>query len=47
MTLQTIPATLLDRLRAVDTPTVCNAIEVAPGRRGFARFTRALAGRGL
>ena len=40
MTLQTIPATLLDRLRAVDTPTVCNAIEVAQGRRGFDRFTR-------
>ena len=27
-------------LRAVDTPTVCNAIEVAQGRRGFANFTR-------
>lgn len=24
----------------VDTPTVCNAIEVAEGRRGFNRFTR-------
>lgn len=32
---------LLARLRAVDTPTVCNAIEVAEGRRGFAAFTRA------
>ncbi len=31
---------LLARLRAVDTPTVCNAIEVAQGRRGFAAFTR-------
>ena len=32
--------TLLALLRSVDTPTVCNAIEVAEGRRGFARFTR-------
>ena len=32
--------TLLARLRAVDTPSVCNAIEVAQGRRGFAGFTR-------
>lgn len=32
--------TLLSLLRAVDTPTVCNAIEVAQGRRGFAAFTR-------
>lgn len=31
---------LLALLRAVDTPTVCNAIEVAEGRRGFDRFTR-------
>ncbi len=31
---------LLDLLRAVDTPSVCNAIEVAQGRRGFDRFTR-------
>lgn len=31
---------LLDLLRRVDTPTVCNAIEVAQGRRGFAGFTR-------
>ena len=30
---------LLDRLRGFDTPTVCNAIEVAQGRRGFDRFT--------
>ncbi|ABV94870.1 conserved hypothetical protein [Dinoroseobacter shibae DFL 12 = DSM 16493] len=35
-----IPPTLLDRLRAVDTPTVCNAIEVVQGGRGFARLTR-------
>lgn len=31
---------LLDLLRGVDTPTVCNAIEVVQGRRGFDRFTR-------
>lgn len=31
---------LLDMLRAVDTPTVCNAIEVVQGKRGFADFTR-------
>lgn len=31
---------LLDLLRRVDTPTVCNAIEVAQGRRGFSNFTR-------
>lgn len=35
-----ISDTLLHRLRSVDTPTVCNAIEVAQGRRGFNRFTR-------
>ena len=27
-------------LKSVDTPTVCNAIEVAQGRRGFNAFTR-------
>ncbi|NSX54634.1 RraA family protein [Parasulfitobacter algicola] len=32
--------TLLDLLRQVDTPTVCNAIEVAEGKRGFDDFTR-------
>ncbi len=31
---------LLQRLQAIDTPTVCNAIEVAQGKRGFANFTR-------
>lgn len=31
---------LLDLLKSVDTPTVCNAIEVAQGQRGFNRFTR-------
>ncbi len=32
--------TLLELLRRVDTPTVCNAIEVAQGKRGFSSFTR-------
>ena len=31
---------LLARLAAVDTPSVCNAVEVAEGRRGFGRYTR-------
>ena len=31
---------LLATLRDHDTPTVCNAIEVAQGKRGFAAFTR-------
>ena len=31
---------LLQRLREISTPTVCNAIEVAQGRRGFGAFTR-------
>ena len=31
---------LFDLLRSVDTPTVCNAIEVAQGKRGFNGFTR-------
>jgi regulator of RNase E activity RraA len=31
---------LLNLLRQVDTPTVCNAIEVAQGKRGFDAFTR-------
>lgn len=35
-----IPDDLLALLRQVDTPTVCNAIEVAQGKRGFNRFTR-------
>lgn len=35
-----IPEDLLALLRKVDTPTVCNAIEVAQERRGFNRFTR-------
>lgn len=35
-----IPDRLLRLLQSVDTPTVCNAIEVAQGQRGFNRFTR-------
>jgi len=31
---------LLKVLQSVDTPTVCNAIEVAQGKRGFNAFTR-------
>ncbi len=31
---------LLKLLQSVDTPTVCNAIEVAQGKRGFSDFTR-------
>lgn len=31
---------LVSLLRSVDTPTVCNAIEIAQGRRGFNAFTR-------
>ncbi|OEF48394.1 acyl transferase, partial [Enterovibrio norvegicus] len=32
--------TLYELLISVDTPTVCNAIEVAQGKRGFNDFTR-------
>jgi len=31
---------LFELLKQCDTPTVCNAIEVAQGKRGFANFTR-------
>lgn len=31
---------LFEILKSVDTPSVCNAIEVAQGQRGFANFTR-------
>ena len=31
---------LLELLRQVDTPTVCNAIEIAQGQRGFSQFTK-------
>ena len=36
-----IPDDLLDTMRHCDTPTICNAIEVAQGERGFAGFTKA------
>ena len=36
----TIAADLARVLASVDTPTVCNAIEVAEGRRGFQGYTR-------
>ena len=35
-----IDSELLELLKSVDTPTVCNAIEVAHGKRGFSQFTR-------
>lgn len=35
-----IPADLLALLQRVDTPTVCNAIEVAQGKRGFDAYTK-------
>ncbi|MCU0832724.1 MAG: RraA family protein [Rhizobiaceae bacterium] len=35
-----LPERLLALLRSVDTPTVCNAIEVVQGKRGFNGFTR-------
>ena len=35
-----IPADLLELLQKVDTPTVCNAIEVAQGKRGFDAYTK-------
>jgi regulator of RNase E activity RraA len=34
--------TLLELLTSVDTPTVCNAIEVVQGKRGFGAFTRVM-----
>ena len=40
MTQEALSDELLQLLRSVDTPTVCNAIEVAQGRRGFSRFTK-------
>jgi regulator of RNase E activity RraA len=40
MTVRVLSESLLNLLRKVDTPTVCNAIEVAQGERGFDRFTR-------
>lgn len=35
-----LPIGLVELLRAVDTPTVCNAIETAQGKRGFQGYTR-------
>lgn len=35
-----LTASTLDVLQRVDTPTVCNAIELAQGKRGFDRFTK-------
>lgn len=35
-----IDPALFSLLRSVDTPTVCNAIELVQGRRGFKDFTR-------
>lgn len=35
-----IDPALLELLSKVDTPTVCNAIEVAQGKRGFNQFTK-------
>ena len=36
----TLPDGLLDLMQRVDTPTVCNAIEVAQGKRGFDGYTK-------
>jgi hypothetical protein len=35
-----ISQSLFEELRAVDTPTVCETIEVAQGKRGFNRSTK-------
>lgn len=40
MALPDLTDDLLTLLRRIDTPTVCNAIEVVQGKRGFAGFTR-------
>lgn len=39
MSTSTLSPELLDLLKSVDTPSVCNAIEVAQGKRGFDNFT--------
>jgi len=36
-----ISGDLLETMRHYDTPTICNAIEVAQGERGFADYTKA------
>ena len=40
MALPMIDDALLALLQGADTPTVCNAIEVVQGKRGFSAFTR-------
>ena len=40
MTYPNLSDSLVSLLKKVDTPTVCNAIEVAQKQRGFAAFTR-------
>ncbi len=40
MTDQKLSSSLLELLQKVDTPTVCNAIEVAQGQRGFNNYTK-------
>jgi len=40
MTDQHLSESLLQLLQQVDTPTVCNAIEVAQGQRGFDHYTK-------
>jgi len=41
MTKSEISADLLATMQNCDTPTICNAIEVAEGQRGFSNFTKA------
>ncbi len=38
--MSTLDTQTLEVLRRHDTPTICNAIEVAEGKRGFSNFTR-------
>ncbi len=40
MSAQNLTPSLFDLLKKVDTPTVCNAIEVAQGKRGFNAYTK-------
>lgn len=40
MSVKPLNNSLLELLQRVDTPTVCNAIEVAHGKRGFSAYTR-------
>ena len=41
MAVMEISGDLLETMRHCDTPTICNAIEVAQGERGFADYTKA------